>query len=630
MANEKKFEHSTAEAKKIALAAIADGATVRKAMELAGRSEKQFDYWKKHDEGFRKSVDALRANQRIYKKSKDRAEYVGDFPTFSARYLNTRVFPHQQNVIDVIEGQEPSWLHPSMKYEKGLDDYTIVNMPPEHSKSMTVSINYCTYRVCQDPNVRIILVSKTRELAKQFLYSIQQRLTHPQYMDMQLAFAPEGGFKTDTAIWQSERIYLGSELRDSAEKDPTVQALGIGAQIYGSRADLIILDDCVTLSNAHEYEKQIRWIQQEVLTRLGPGSRLLILGTRVDNIDLYSEIMRAERYPDGKVPWTILRMPAVLEFSDKPEDWKTLWPKSEQPWTGYDKDSADEDGLFPRWDGKHLNIRRGVLDPKTWAMVYQQQDVAEDSVFNPKLVHKAVNGMRKPGLLRPNTPGNPRRGMEGMWIVASLDPAVGGAAAAVVMAVNRESKMRYVLDARNLPNATAPGVHRLMRDLTEQYSPNTWVVEKNSSQKFLTQDTHLLDFLSSRGVPLIEHFTGSNKWDADYGVSSVAPLFGHLTVDEQGREKVEGALIELPSTRDNEGLKALIEQLITWSPQTKNKTDLVMALWFAEVAARQQVNIRGLDGRQHVRNNFLSPEREARRMVVNLNDLWEARNRVNT
>ncbi len=39
--------------------------------------------------------------------------------------------------------------------------------------------------------------------------------------------------------------------RESNEKDPTLQALGIGGQIYGARADLIILDDCVTLSNLH-------------------------------------------------------------------------------------------------------------------------------------------------------------------------------------------------------------------------------------------------------------------------------------------------------------------------------------------------------------------------------------------
>ncbi len=53
--------------------------------------------------------------------------------------------------------------------------------------------------------------------------------------------------------------------RTSTEKDPTVQALGIGGQVYGARANLIILDDCVTGANAHEWAKQLEWIQKEVV-----------------------------------------------------------------------------------------------------------------------------------------------------------------------------------------------------------------------------------------------------------------------------------------------------------------------------------------------------------------------------
>ncbi len=627
MANQKRFEHTTEEAKKIALQAVADGKTIRSAMELAGRTFKQWEYWKKHDEGFLRQYHALKASKLIYKKSSSRAEYVGDFPSFSQKYLGSRVFAHQQNVIDVIEGRDPSWLDDAFTYERGLDDYVICNMPPEHAKSMTISVNYATYRIAKDPNIRIILVSKTRELAKQFLYAIKQRLTHPQYIDMQLAFAPEGGFKTDTATWQSERIYLGSELRDSAEKDPTVQALGIGAQIYGSRADLIILDDCVTLSNAHEYEKQIRWIQQEVLTRLGPGSRLLVLGTRVDNIDLYSEIMRPDRYPEGKVPWTVLRMPAVLEFQDDPADWRTLWPKSDQPWSGYDKDTVDADGLYPRWDGKHLATRRGVLDPKTWAMVYQQQDVSEDATFPALLVRRAVNGQRKPGLMKTGASGH-TRGMDGLYVVCSMDPAAGGDAGAVAMAVDRQENFRYVLDAKVIPQATPAQVIQVMKDWTDKYQPNEWRVEKNSSQKFLTQSRELLDYLSARGTPLKEHYTGNNKWDLNWGVSSMAPLFGWIDDDDGRAMKAAGARIEFPSTQSHEGMKALIEQLITWAPDTKNKQDMVMALWFACIAAKEQTDRRVLGGSAFAPNQFLSPDRARRRIVVDFNEAFEQANRI--
>ncbi len=77
------------------------------------------------------------------------------------------------------------------------------------------------------------------------------------YEDLQSAYAAGVGFNSKSASWQATQVYLGDELRDSDQKDPTIQAIGIGGQVYGARADLIILDDCVTMSNAHEYEKQI-------------------------------------------------------------------------------------------------------------------------------------------------------------------------------------------------------------------------------------------------------------------------------------------------------------------------------------------------------------------------------------
>ena len=119
---------------------------------------------------------------------------------------------------------------------------------------------------------------------------------------------------------------------------------------------------------------------------------MLIVGTRVDPIDMYRELRTNDRYPEGKSPWTYLAMPAVLEFDENPENWVTLWPKSDRPWSG-DPVDADKDGLFPRWDGIRLKQRRSVLDAKTWAMVYQQQDVESESVVSAELVRAAANGM---------------------------------------------------------------------------------------------------------------------------------------------------------------------------------------------------------------------------------------------
>lgn len=607
------------EAKKRILEFLEDGFSVLDACAAVGKSEKTYYYYISSDPAFNNAVKLLRAVQA--RKGHVSAEDKEiSFKDFRKAYLNSDTFDHQMNVIDLIENREPTWLHENMTYEKGIPQYVLVNMPPEHAKSMTVSIDYITYRIVTDPNIRIKVVSKTREMAKEFLYAVKQRLTSPSYAELQRRYAPADGFKATSDKWTADSIYLE---RDSGEKDPTLQALGIGGQIYGARADLIILDDTVTLANAGEYEKQIRWIQQEVLTRVGPTGKILVVGTRVDPVDLYREIRNPDRYPSGSSPWTYLAMPAVLQSDEDPSKWVTLWPRSDRPWTG-DPADPDKDGLFPRWDGPRMNARREVLDSKTWAMVYQQQDVESEAVFAPEAVRGSVNGMRTCGPILPGAAGHPKEA-QGFYTVCGLDPAMSGDTFGVVVSADRLTKKRYLLDASRMPAPTPARIRELIMTWTDKYQPKAWVIEKNAFQLFLTQDEQINEFLASRGIRLISHYTGANKMDLEYGVASLAPLFGQL--DQHGKFIKGTNLIELPRT-DNESVKALIEQLITWAPGTKNKQDGPMALWFVETQIRDYVNQMGAYGQTWVKNPFATPRDLAKRQTINLDEYAQLQQRM--
>lgn len=590
---------TTLAAKQDLIDLVSKGKTIEEAILEVGRTRSTYDRWRKHDPDFGALMDETRTGV------KDGRQGIPDFPTFCDRYLKQRLSWHQLQWFDLLEGRTPRQLHPSEVYESGDPSYILCNTPPEHAKTATLSINYPTYRICADANVRIILVSKTDTMAREWLYAIKSRLTHPRFATLQMAFGPPGGYRQDSEVWSANRVYLA---RDSTEKDPTVQTLGIGGQIYGARADLIILDDTVVLSNAHQYEQQIRWLQQEVLTRLHPNGRLLVVGTRVDSVDLYRELRNAERYPTNKSPWTYLAQPAVLEYAEAPKDWVTLWPKAFEPWP-QSGDKPDKGGLFSRWDGTHLARRRGTLNPRTWSMAYQQANVEEDAIFDSLKVRACVNGMRGCGRLDPRLPGH-ARDMQGLYVVASMDPAMVGDTGVVVMAVDRHEKKRYVLDARLKTGATPRWIRETIKELTDVYPINDWIIEKNAFQQYLTQDPEIQDHLASLGVILREHVTGRNKWDVGFGVASMAALF-------------EFALIELPSTAKSEPIKQLVEQLITWSPETKAKTDMVMALWFACIRAREICQAASLEGgpASHIGNKYLSKRARARQMTINLNDL---------
>jgi hypothetical protein len=371
----------------------------------------------------------------------------------------------------------------------------------------------------------------------------------------------------------------------------------------------------VTTSNAHEWEKQLLWLQRDVVTRLGDNGKLLIVGTRIASNDLYREIRNGDHWSNGKTPFTYFAMPAVLELDEDPANWVTLWPMSHVPWEGSEDDVLpDENGLYPKWDGPALFRRRSEVSASAWALVYQQQDVQEDSIFSPACVQGSVNRMRKRGPLKPGVPGHPRE--RGSWYtIMGLDPAMTGNTAAVVMTIDRNTRKRYVLDVVNMVDPTPTKIRDLIDDWVEKYQPQELRIEINAHQKAYALDDELRSFLASTGVRFSSQFTGKNKWDTSFGVAAMSGLFGTA----RNGVHQDDNLIELPSQDGSEGIKALIQQLITWKPDTKGKTDCVMALWFCEIRAKEVIGSANFN-QSHVTNRWATRKQLDQRYVMNISD----------
>jgi hypothetical protein len=603
-----------AAAKEEVLESIRAGMTLQSAMVKAGKKPDTARIWMMRDPAFARSLEEARddAEKKSFTSLGVEKESI-PFKDFSKLFLDQTVFPHHQDWIDLLEGQEPSWLHPGMKYEPGQPNRLLVNVPPEHAKSTVITVNYSTYRIALNPNIRIIVVSKTLVKAREFVYAIKQRLSHPRWLKLQTAYGPEGGWKQDADTWRTDTVYLGGDARNSSEKDPTLQALGMGGQIYGARADLIILDDCITTANAHEWEQQINWLQKEVITRLGKNGKLLIVGTRIAANDLYKELRNPKHWSGGQTPFTYMGMPAVLEYAPEPKDWVTLWKESDVPWDG-DDDTPQENGFYPKWDGQALFRRRSEVTPATWALVYQQEDIQEDSIFPPALVQSCMNGRRKVGTLKPGAVGHPEH-VEG-YTVVGFDPAMGaGHAAFVVAHYSKIEKKIYILDCINMADPTPQKIRAAIEDLTVKYSPQEFRVEINAHQKAYSLDEDLRQWLSMHGVKLDSHFTGKNKWDTSFGVASMSTLFGTMRNDKFEDNNV----IELPSSENSEGIKALVQQLITWKPDTKGKTDCVMAMWFAIIRCREFMQQSSFSAR-YANNRWATRTQKANRYSINLTD----------
>jgi len=213
------------EAQEKVLIQLAQGSTITAAMASVGRNDVTFRQWSMNDAEFKERADKARlAGKGVIADLGDLKQI--SYPDFSQQFLDTTLFPHQLNWLDLIEGKAPRWQPPGMTYEPGDPKRVLINVPPEHAKSTTITTNYVLYNIVTNPNSRVIIVSKTQGMARKFLGAIKTRLSHPAYIKLQTAFGPNGGYKADATQWSADMIYLGTG-RDSGEKDPTVQALGL-------------------------------------------------------------------------------------------------------------------------------------------------------------------------------------------------------------------------------------------------------------------------------------------------------------------------------------------------------------------------------------------------------------------
>jgi hypothetical protein len=130
---------------------------------------------------------------------------------------------------------------------------------------------------------------------------------------------------------------------------------------------------------------------------------------------------------------------------------------------------------------------------------------------------------------------------------------------------------------------TPQKIRATIEELTIKYKPQEFRVEINADQNAYSLDDDLRNWLAAYGVRLDAHFTGKNKWDTSFGVASMSNLFG----TERDGKFQSNNIIELPSSEGSEGIKALTQQLLTWKPETRGKTDTVMALWFAVIRLRE-------------------------------------------
>ena len=192
-----------------------------------------------------------------------------------------------------------------------VDDGTLLYQgefwPRDHGKSEIFCIAYSLRQVCEDPDIRILIVQKTATEAEKTLQVIKTELERNAALKGYYAAhweATVGQRDISNAAgsilregrregsWQQRRIYVKRSRRG---KDPTIEAVGVGGAITGGHFDIIILDDVEDDENtktADRLKSLLRWFTGTIMQLREPHTKILVVGTlKTTAKDIYNFIL---------------------------------------------------------------------------------------------------------------------------------------------------------------------------------------------------------------------------------------------------------------------------------------------------------------------------------------------------
>lgn len=229
--------------------------------------------------------------------------------------------------------------------------HLLVEMPPRHGKTTTISRLYPTWHLGRNPDHRLIMASYGATLA----YRNSRYARNLIMTDIYRAVFPGVDLASDSAsvdAWNLGQPHEGG-----------LDAVGVGGGVTGKGGHIIVVDDPVKNREEAEsvtYRERVwNWFTDDLYTRREPGAAMIVVMTRWHEDDLVGRLLR-----DMPGQWQRLRMPAFAEADDVlgRAAGEALWPA--------------------RYDAAALRQIEDTLHEYAWAGLYQQRPVpAEGGIF---------------------------------------------------------------------------------------------------------------------------------------------------------------------------------------------------------------------------------------------------------
>jgi predicted phage terminase large subunit-like protein len=229
--------------------------------------------------------------------------------------------------------------------ERGETKNLMVCMPPGSAKSTYTSVIFPAWFIGRNPMQSVLAASHTAELAERFGRRVRNIVAADGFsrvFDVGLADDSQAAGRWDTS------------------KGGEYYAAGVGGSITGRRADLAVIDDPVKsredADSERSREKAWDWYTNDLLTRLKPGARQIVVMTRWHEDDLGGRILERERER-----WKVIEIPMEAMPNDP-------------------LGRAVGERLWPEWFTDEM-VQVAKKDVRAWNALYQQQPAGEDGDY---------------------------------------------------------------------------------------------------------------------------------------------------------------------------------------------------------------------------------------------------------
>lgn len=474
-------------------------------------------------------------------------------------------------------------------------DRALALAPRSHGKTSSISRVLVLREILANRNIRILLLSRTTESAKDSLSVLKTDLETNEKILADWQVDGEGGSLRSKGSWGQTQFTVR---RTKNLRDPTVRARGWGSKVTGGRYDLIILDDIEddeTVMNSQQRKKTLNRLRTTVAPLLDTGGRIVVIGTKKHADDLYTHVANDPTY-------AVIHDRALLEWPDLSKvTYETALDESgkEIVKSVHLAPGAGGRALWPeKWSIEALLLIWRSIGSRAFNQEYQNEATDDaTTAFKLAWLDAAKKRGRGLGFVREGCiDGDPERPVprcEGLIIWQSVDFALVDSPEAAeeqdsdwtvvcTWGLEWRTQTRYLLRLARRRGLSQKQAIGFVREEAARFPQRiAVVVERNAFGRLYESGLR-----RTTDLPIYAHTTDKKKHDIYEGVPAMSALY------ENEKIVLPYALPnELPANEDDP--RGLVDEFVKEHHGLGREAhdDIVMASWISDVWIRRWIAV---------------------------------------